>query len=58
MEIGEKIPGLPCCYLLELDRPLGNEKHQARYYLGSCANLKKRFQQHLRGWVQPSHAQQ
>lgn len=49
MEIGEKIPSYPCCYLLELDRPLGNEKHQARYYLGSCANLKKRFQQHLLG---------
>lgn len=35
--------------MIELSRPLGNEKHQARYYLGSCANLKKRFQQHLQG---------
>jgi predicted GIY-YIG superfamily endonuclease len=49
MKAGEKIPSYPCCYLLELAQPLGNEKHQARYYLGSCANLKKRFQQHLQG---------
>ncbi|MBD2772142.1 GIY-YIG nuclease family protein [Iningainema tapete] len=49
MEIGEKIPSYPCCYLIELSEALGNEKHSARYYLGSCANLKKRFQQHLQG---------
>lgn len=49
MELSGKIPSIPCCYLIELSRPLGNEKHQARYYLGSCANLKKRFQQHLQG---------
>ncbi|BAY35413.1 hypothetical protein NIES2107_73250 (plasmid) [Nostoc carneum NIES-2107] len=35
--------------MIELSRPLGNEKHQARYYLGSCTNLKKIFQQHLQG---------
>lgn len=49
MELSGKIPSIPCCYMIELSRPLGNEKHQARYYLGSCANLKKRFQQHLQG---------
>lgn len=49
MELGEKIPSYPCCYLIELSEKLGNEKHSARYYLGSCANLKKRFQQHLQG---------
>ncbi|MGB3653421.1 MAG: GIY-YIG nuclease family protein [Rivularia sp. (in: cyanobacteria)] len=32
-----------------LDKPLGNQKHFAQYYLGSCANLKKRFEQHLKG---------
>lgn len=46
---GDKIPSYPCCYLIKLAAPLGNQKHSAQYYLGSCANLKKRFQQHLQG---------
>ncbi len=49
MEIGGNIPSYPCCYLLMLESPLGNERHSAQFYLGSCANLKKRFQQHLKG---------
>lgn len=44
-----KIPSYCCCYLIRLFQPLGNQNHQARYYLGSCANLNKRFQQHLQG---------
>lgn len=43
------IPSFSCCYLIRLDKPLGNAKHSAQYYLGSCANLKKRFEQHLNG---------
>lgn len=39
----------PCCYLLKLSAPLGTEKHSARYYLGSCANLNKRLKQHKQG---------
>ena len=46
---GDKIPSYSCCYLIKLAAPLGNQKHSAQYYLGSCANLKKRFQQHLQG---------
>lgn len=46
---GEKIPSYSCCYLIKLAAPLGNQKHSAQYYLGSCANLKKRFQEHLKG---------
>lgn len=46
---GDKIPSYSCCYLIKLAVPLGNKKHSAQYYLGSCANLKKRFQQHLQG---------
>lgn len=49
MKKGSKIPSFPCCYLIRLDKPLGNHKHSAQYYLGSCANLKKRFEQHLKG---------
>ncbi len=45
----QKIPSCSCCYLIRLDKPLGNEKHSAQYYLGSCSNLKKRFEQHLKG---------
>jgi putative endonuclease len=39
----------PCCYLLKLSEPLGTERHSARYYLGSCSNLKKRLKQHKQG---------
>ena len=46
---GDKIPSYSCCYLIKLAAPLGNQKHSAQYYLGSCANLKKRFDQHLKG---------
>lgn len=46
---GDKIPSYSCCYLIKLAVPLGNQKHSAQYYLGSCANLKKRFDQHLKG---------
>lgn len=33
-------------YLIKLDRPLGTDKHQARYYLGSTNNLKRRMHEH------------
>ena len=49
MKRGSKIPSFSCCYLIKLDKPLGNQKHRAQYYLGSCINLKKRFEQHLNG---------
>ncbi|NJN07557.1 MAG: GIY-YIG nuclease family protein [Richelia sp. RM1_1_1] len=49
MKQGRKIPSFPCCYLIRLDKPLGNQRHSAQYYLGSCINLKKRFEQHLNG---------
>lgn len=49
MQKGKKIPSYSCCYLIRLDKPLGNQKHSAQYYLGSCVNLKKRFEQHLKG---------
>lgn len=39
----------PCCYLLKLSKPLGNEKHSAQYYLGSCKNLEDRLQKHRSG---------
>ncbi|MBF2074551.1 MAG: GIY-YIG nuclease family protein [Synechococcales cyanobacterium C42_A2020_086] len=35
--------------MIELSRPLGSAKHQARYYLGSCIDLKKRMEQHQSG---------
>jgi putative endonuclease len=36
-------------YMIELARPLGTERHQARYYLGSCKNLNRRMAQHRSG---------
>ncbi|MGB3636207.1 MAG: GIY-YIG nuclease family protein [Rivularia sp. (in: cyanobacteria)] len=44
-----KIPSCLCCYLIRLDEPLSNQRHSVQYYLGSCANLKKRFELHLKG---------
>ena len=36
-------------YLIELAKPLGNAKHRAQYYLGSCKNLNQRMKQHRAG---------
>lgn len=36
-------------YLIELAKPLGNEKHRAQYYMGSCKNLTQRMKQHRAG---------
>lgn len=36
-------------YLLKFARPLGNEIHQARYYLRSTSNLVARLAQHHEG---------
>lgn len=38
-------------YILEFSHPLGNHKHQARYYLGSCRDdlLQERIQTHRDG---------
>jgi putative endonuclease len=36
-------------YILEFQTPLGNEKHQARYYLGYCDNLERRLKEHEQG---------
>lgn len=36
-------------YLIKLDRPLGSDRHRARYYLGIAANWQERFIQHCRG---------
>ena len=36
-------------YILELDRPLGNERHSARYYVGWTRNLEGRLHYHERG---------
>lgn len=36
-------------YILELDRPLGNENHQARYYTGYTEHLEGRIWYHESG---------
>lgn len=37
-------------YLIKLASPLGNEKHQARYYLGWCAgDVQERLKEHRAG---------
>lgn len=36
-------------YLLHLDSPLGNERHQAQHYLGSCSDLAARLELHRVG---------
>jgi putative endonuclease len=38
-------------YILEFEKPLGNAKHQARYYIGYCADgrLHERLKEHLAG---------
>lgn len=38
-------------YLIELSRPLGNERHQARFYLGYCgeARVLQRLAEHRAG---------
>lgn len=35
-------------YLIRLDRPLGGQKHKARFYLGIAVNWRDRFIQHCR----------
>lgn len=41
-------------YLIHLDAPLGNEKHQASHYIGFCVDrrgsLYRRFMQHVLGY--------
>lgn len=37
------------CYLIKLSRPLGNDKHQAQYYLGASKNILQRFNEHCNG---------
>lgn len=36
-------------YILELDQPLGNDKHQARYYCGWTRDLDGRLWHHQHG---------
>lgn len=38
-------------YIIQFDRPLGNERHQARYYVGWCREntLEARLNHHRRG---------
>lgn len=38
-------------YLIEFSKPLGNERHQARHYLGSCEDgrLDERLAEHRAG---------
>lgn len=36
-------------YLVLLSSPLGSDRHQARFYLGSALNLDKRIRQHRSG---------
>ena len=38
-------------YILEFDRPLGTDKHEARYYIGYCEDgqLERRLKQHRAG---------
>lgn len=36
-------------YLIRLSKPLGSERHQARYYLGISNDWIERFQQHCTG---------
>lgn len=38
-------------YILEFETPLGNERHQARYYVGYChdGTLSRRLKQHRAG---------
>lgn len=36
-------------YILELDKPLGNARHQARYYVGYTRNLEGRLYYHEMG---------
>lgn len=36
-------------YLLHFDAPVGNERHQARHYLGSTADLPGRLADHRAG---------
>jgi putative endonuclease len=37
-------------YIIELTRPLGNERHQARYYMGWCRwNEYERLNAHRKG---------
>jgi putative endonuclease len=36
-------------YILELDQPLGNAKHQASFYVGYTRNLEGRLYYHERG---------
>lgn len=36
-------------YILRFDQPLGNEKHQAQYYVGWTKNLEGRLYHHRRG---------
>lgn len=42
-------PSIGFVYLIALVRPLGSPKHRARFYLGSCRNLKQRMRQHRSG---------
>lgn len=38
-------------YILEFEKPLGNERHSARYYVGYCydGTLARRLKQHRAG---------
>lgn len=36
-------------YLIRLDRPLGSDRHKARYYLGIACNWQRRFIEHCTG---------
>ncbi len=36
-------------YILELSSPLGNESHQAKYYIGWAKNFHARFAHHCKG---------
>lgn len=40
-----------CVYILSFSKPLGNERHQARYYIGYCADarLNERYLEHVCG---------